>query len=83
MKKNFFLYAVTAVVIAALIISGNIVKAAAEVSCFTVRPTDADNTITAAGKLQYSSESPFTTENYCLIDHYCVKNGTKVKKVIL
>lgn len=80
MKKYFFLFTVTAGLIAALMLSGNAMKASAQVTYFTIYPTDAENTVTAAGKLQYSSEKSYQTDNYCLIDHYCVKNGDKVKK---
>ena len=80
MKKYLFLYLITIISIATIFVSGSIVNASAQADILILRPEDTENTVTASGKMQYGSESPVAAENYCLIDHFAVKNGSKVKK---
>ncbi len=80
MKKYLILYAVTAILIGGIFTYGNIATAAADVSVYTVKTTDADNTITANGRLQYESEKTINSDKPCFIVSINASVGDTVKK---
>ncbi len=80
MKKYLILITATILVISGIFTYGSIVTAATDVSIYTVKPTSAENTISANGKLQYESEKTVSADNYCFIVSVEVSAGDNVKK---
>lgn len=80
MKKYIILFVSTILCIAAIFTFGKVTTAASEVSVYEIKPSSADNIVTASGKLQYNSEKSVMADNYCLIEKIYVSGGDSVKK---
>lgn len=78
MKRYLILLLTTIFCIIGIFTVGNVATAASEVKVYTIKRQDADNTVTASGKLQYEENFPVTAGNYCIIDEIMVENGNKV-----
>lgn len=79
-RKYIFLVIVTALLIGGIVFSGTVINAAQSVEVYTVEKSDAKNTVTASGKLRYSSEKAIKAESYCIVESLSVKNGDDVKR---
>ncbi len=78
MKRYLILILITVMCIIGIFTVGNIVTAASDVTVYTLQRQDADNTVTASGKLQYEDRLPVNAGNYCIVDEIMVKNGNTV-----
>ncbi len=78
MKKYFYLFAATGIIIALIIMSGSMINNTVTVETFTLTEKDMDNTVSAAGKLQYSSGKAVKLKTAALINQVYVKNGDTV-----
>ncbi|MGN1458104.1 MAG: efflux RND transporter periplasmic adaptor subunit [Acutalibacteraceae bacterium] len=81
MKKYFYLFFSTIIIISLIIMSGFIInKESAEVYALEITYRDIDNTVSAQGKLQYSTEKPVVAKNECIINEVLVKDGDYINK---
>ena len=80
MKRYLILILTTVICLAGIFTVGNIATAASEVTVYTLVRQDADNTITASGKVQYEDRFPVSVGNYCIIDEILVDNGQSVSE---
>ncbi|MGN0471000.1 MAG: hypothetical protein ACI4GV_08825, partial [Acutalibacteraceae bacterium] len=69
MKKYFYLFLATAIIISLIMMSGFIInKDSADVYALEISYRDVNNTVSSQGKLQYSTEKPIIAKNNCIID---------------
>ncbi len=80
MKKYIILFLSTILCITGIFTFGRITADALEVSVYTVRLSNADNTVTASGKLGYNTENAVMSDNYFIINRIYVKGGDMVEK---
>ena len=80
MKRYIILISVTALLIGGIFIYGSIAAAAADVSVYKIRRTDAENIITVNGKLEYESAKTIFSEKPCFIVSINAVSGNIVKK---
>ena len=78
MKKYLYLFAATGIIMGLIVMSGFIINNAVIVETFTLSERDMDNTVSAAGKLQYSSGKAIKLKTAALINQVYVKNGDEV-----
>lgn len=81
MKKYIYLFSVTIIIIAALVMPGYISdNRIPEIEVLKAAEKNMDNTVSANGRLQYKSARNVRTDNAGIIESISVKNGEKVKK---
>lgn len=81
MKKYILLYSVTLAMICTIFLTGYAADVPPkEVEILTLLPQDAETTVTASGKLQYSSCASVRAGDYILVGSLYVKNGDSVEK---
>ena len=80
MKKYIILFLSTILCITGIFTFGRITADALEVSVYIVKLSDADNTVTASGKLEYNTENTVMSDNYFIINKIYVSGGDTVKK---
>lgn len=81
MKKYFYLFLTTTIIISLIIMSGFIInKDSAEVYALKISYGDINNTVSSQGKLQYSTEKPIVAESDCIINKILVNDEDYIKK---
>lgn len=81
MKKYFYLFLATAIIISLIMMSGFIInKDSADVYALEISYQDVNNTVSSQGKLQYSTEKPIIAKNNCIIDKVFVNDGDFINK---
>ncbi len=81
MKKYVYLFLATILLVSVILMSGNIiVNDALETELFTLRAESVDNTVTASGKLQYTSKYEVKPGGIGVVKSIDVKQKDKVKK---
>lgn len=81
MKKYFYLFFITIIIISLIIMSGFIInKGSADVYALEITYRDINNTVSSQGKLQYSTEKPVVAKNECIIDKVLVNDGDYINK---
>ncbi len=80
MKKYIILFLSTILCIVGIFTFGRITADASEVSVYTVKLSNADNTVTASGRLEYNTENNIMSDNYFIINKIYVNGGDNIKK---
>lgn len=81
MKKYFYLFFITIIIISLIIMSGFIInKDSADVYALEITYRNINNTVSSQGKLQYSTEKPVVAKNECIIDKVLVNDGDYINK---
>ncbi|MDD6490393.1 MAG: efflux RND transporter periplasmic adaptor subunit [Clostridia bacterium] len=81
MKKYFYLLFITIIIISLIIMSGFIInKDSSDVYTLKITYRDIDNTVSAQGRLQYSTDKPVIAKNECIIDKVLVNDGDYINK---
>ncbi len=81
MKKYCYLFSVTLLILALIIMSGFMLGTSeTESAVYTVREQDMDNTVTASGRLQYQAGYAVRLPSAAIIREVAVRNGETVKE---
>lgn len=81
MKKIFYLFSATIVIISAIFMSGYLItKNTADIYVYTLSEKDVDNVVNAQGKLQYGTEKNVKAECDSIIGEIYVSDGDNVNK---